>query len=71
MGDSEFDQEVWRNLAEKINNSKTQTVLKYNKELVPMELKVARNLLGEKLALRELLQKVDSFRRINSWLLFQ
>ena len=51
MGDSEFDQEVWRNLAEKINNSKTQTVLKYNKELVPMELKVARNLLGEKLAL--------------------
>ena len=61
MGDSEFDQEVWRNLAEKINNSKTQTVLKYNKELVPMELKVARNLLGEKSALCELLQKSGFF----------
>ena len=45
MGDSKFDQEVWRNLAEKINNSKTQTDIQYNKEPVPIELKGAKNLL--------------------------
>ena len=61
MGDSEFDQEVWRNLAEKINNSKTQTDIQYNKDPVPIELKGAKNLLGEKLALRELLRKSGFF----------
>lgn len=61
MGDSEFDQEVWRNLAEKINNSKTQTDIEYNKEPVPIELKGAKKLLGEKLALRELLRKSGFF----------
>ena len=55
MGDSEFDQEVWRNLAEKINNSITQSNIHSNKGSVPKELKVAKNLLREKSVSRELI----------------
>jgi len=55
-GDSKFDREIWRKLAEKINNSETEHGLHSHKELVPKELEVAKNLIGKKLAFSKLFQ---------------